>query len=1310
MAGPDETGRFSQEPTPESDSRDISWADPNLADAMSELQKTDVKARNKILADPEVSFRDFPFSKEVFEFLPQCEGSLAIDKRGLPYAIRCPGMANVVGLFSMISEDDLLLFQIYLNEWRMCQLEEHARKTGELCGVLIVQDMFAPDGLLNAWRKQGNKATVMRRVTGMMDEHYPGIMEKVLLVNAPWALHALIKVVTPLLPPRIVQKIQFVPVDQTPTRLLEFICPEKLPFFLGGKAENEEFVPARAAALLARPGTELFIKAGLIEECSLSLEANDEATCSVFVEGGLDIMLDCCFVDGEGKEEIVPPARVIEKDFNFTAMKKGELILRFDNTYSWEHQQEVAITLPGSEALQLTSLLASDVAKWLGSLNVAGFELLASDGARYLFSVAPEEARAWIERLNTDAQRKGAGWLVMADVNSTLRAENVWAVVQEGITFFLHRNALSIVDDSHPLSPELSSAFHRLQKECATVAFVVKEPVITEELEVRISMGGPEGRANFAAFGCSAPVQRQWLEKLQTMARAGHLRKSYGGALDFEAPRLSWMEQDSGGGDSREGLGDLSPLSPKSEGGALRSQECEQAIWARLRPSFCAEMQKAVESAEQQREAMKQMNEQRPSNGNIISIQYFAYSLKLGHRSFAFAMYRAANFVWPTLVIALRSDGPCSEWFDNAWLKSEGFSADVCCWGNHPACWHGADFSFESCCSDFNVRDLREGLAALGHQELDDAVLAEAALPLSRPGDDFAIRGAPKAEEIGSIGSQLKSLTSPSSFFRQAAPAAAMVLEHSGSVEQMEGLVLFIMTAPGNFARREAIRKTWLQMLGWPGTETVRYIFVMCAPDQMTMSRVEQLDTQLRKEQQHFQDLLILPWLEDVYWGWQHAAKTFLALLAVLERQPFAKHFACLHDDVYVNLQKLVEVLKVPYNDGLYLGNAYAGHEFVGHRAGDATEYQVMHGHLKMPIIMKGGLWVVDNALAQWVVASMSSATAKVPWRLWPSDDDTVGLVFGELDIQRPHSLRHGIEWFDWRLQDRCDGDHLVVAHDLKTPRELWDFWARQLVYGNSCHGLQGGQVRNSSRPEDFLQSATDAAKQIASVVDIDKVKTDTHENSGSDSTEAEEDLPLERLKRLQKRLKHHRHGLRKEPGAPHGLCMSLTQLESTTWSKYEFLINVNTFAKHFACAVREVRAHHQRQRSDSLARRMGQFHFVAAFAFRRQHYLKLEGARFQQLCKRVPHYYSRPRRFARSSSTGAIGRTEAAAPSGQPRRLRRTKTRLDNQAERPVLLANDIKAQLLAPGSIDIDPFKRGRSTKPVPAGTAVRDAPGWD
>lgn len=257
---------------------------------------------------------------------------------------------------------------------------------------------------------------------------------------------------------------------------------------------------------------------------------------------------------------------------------------------------------------------------------------------------------------------------------------------------------------------------------------------------------------------------------------------------------------------------------------------------------------------------------------------------------------------------------------------------------------------------------------------------------------------------------ELKISNSSLSFFQHVAPAAAVVMAQAQSVaaDQTEGVVLFIMTAPGNFARREAIRKTWLQML--PGVQAVRYTFVMCAPDPLTLSRLDHLDQELWEEQKRFRDLLVLPWLEDVYWGWQHAAKTFLAILAVLERQPFARHFACLHDDVYVNLQKLVEVLQVPHGHGLYLGNAYTGHDFVGHRERDAVEYETMHGHLKMPIVMKGGLWVVDNTLAQWVAASMSSATAKIPWRLWPSDDDTVGLVFGELDIQRPHSLRHGIE------------------------------------------------------------------------------------------------------------------------------------------------------------------------------------------------------------------------------------------------------------------------------------------------------------
>lgn len=58
---------------------------------------------------------------------------------------------------------------------------------------------------------------------------------------------------------------------------------------------------------------------------------------------------------------------------------------------------------------------------------------------------------------------------------------------------------------------------------------------------------------------------------------------------------------------------------------------------------------------------------------------------------------------------------------------------------------------------------------------------------------------------------------------------------------------------------------------------------------------------------------------------------------------------------------------------------------------------------------------------------------------------------------------------FDWRLGDRCDGEKLVVAHDLKTPRELFEMWARELAFGDPCYGGSGGAIRLTSRPEDFV-------------------------------------------------------------------------------------------------------------------------------------------------------------------------------------------------------------------------------------------------
>ncbi|CAE7239168.1 SFH8 [Symbiodinium natans] len=304
------------------------------------------EVRAKLLTEPTMSFSDFPHGPTVLKHFPQCEGGVAMDKRGLPYAIRCVGIADATGLFSIISEDEMMQFQTYLCEWRLLQLEKFAKETGELTGLLIVQDMFAPAGLLNAWRKHGSKTKIMRRLTGMMDEHYPGVMESVLLVNAPWALHAILRILTPLLPQRVVKKLQIVPMAQTPERLQQLIEVSCLPQFLGGSGADADFVPARAALDASGSGSELFIKAGQKEERSLDLQKGDVAAFGLSVANGLDIMFGCHFEKEEAVEEVLSARRLQEESgSSFAAPCDGKLVLTFDNSYSWVKPKEVHFEL-----------------------------------------------------------------------------------------------------------------------------------------------------------------------------------------------------------------------------------------------------------------------------------------------------------------------------------------------------------------------------------------------------------------------------------------------------------------------------------------------------------------------------------------------------------------------------------------------------------------------------------------------------------------------------------------------------------------------------------------------------------------------------------------------------------------------------------------------------------------------------------------------------------------------------------------------------------------------------------------------------
>lgn len=313
-------------------------------------------ARERILADRSFSPQDIEHMAVISECMPLCEGGSAIDKRGISYAIRCTGLTDATTLFERITEDQMLEWQVCLTEWRLQQLEAYAHKTGRLANIMLVQDVMAPAGLLAQWRKHGHKMGIMRRVTHMLNEHYPGLVGSVMIVNAPWVIHAILQVVKPLMPEAMTKRIEVLPPHLTGARMLELVEADHLPRFLGGDADDVSFV-AKRAPVEFQDGTDLTVNAGAKEERGIWLNERAVAGYGLSVQGGdrgQDIMFSCRFEAAASNDDVatdvteVRSACRITEDSggsSFVAPSRGRLILVFDNTFSWLNAKTIRYEL-----------------------------------------------------------------------------------------------------------------------------------------------------------------------------------------------------------------------------------------------------------------------------------------------------------------------------------------------------------------------------------------------------------------------------------------------------------------------------------------------------------------------------------------------------------------------------------------------------------------------------------------------------------------------------------------------------------------------------------------------------------------------------------------------------------------------------------------------------------------------------------------------------------------------------------------------------------------------------------------------------
>jgi hypothetical protein len=351
--------------------------DYNVEVALGCLQETAVwresegaaAVRVKIIETGLKSFSDLPHFDRFSKYFPQCQGGKAMDKRGLPYSIRCIGRADVEQLFEALSEEHISELQLFTQEMRLLVLESYAHRTGLLGNVKMVQDLYCPTGLWNQFVTNRDRMSFMKKISYRIDTHYPGLLGEVFLVNAPWAVHAILSIIRPLLPARLMGRVEIVPAELVPERLLEDFDAEALPQFLGGSGADEEFIPGhRLNTNEADDGDSLLVNAGCEERCSIDLAAGDSVGFGMRVDGSeQDILFSCHFEsadDPESNEVVRSSSRIAEDNDgnNFVAPSKGTFVMVFDNSYSWIYSKTIRY-----ELFKMESSISPDAINSIGA-------------------------------------------------------------------------------------------------------------------------------------------------------------------------------------------------------------------------------------------------------------------------------------------------------------------------------------------------------------------------------------------------------------------------------------------------------------------------------------------------------------------------------------------------------------------------------------------------------------------------------------------------------------------------------------------------------------------------------------------------------------------------------------------------------------------------------------------------------------------------------------------------------------------------------------------------------------------------------
>lgn len=159
-------------------------------------------------------------------------------KRGVLEFIRFSAIDQQTAVENLTYEDHWMAGYVYATEWAFQWLDYTTRTTGRLTKTTRLLDLSGI-GLqhtnMQATHRDGKAMAVM-------EDCYPQTLGSLLLCEAPTWLQVPWKIARPLLPKRVLSKIDFANPKRSEkerARLYQFISEEDLPVYFGGKSRED---------------------------------------------------------------------------------------------------------------------------------------------------------------------------------------------------------------------------------------------------------------------------------------------------------------------------------------------------------------------------------------------------------------------------------------------------------------------------------------------------------------------------------------------------------------------------------------------------------------------------------------------------------------------------------------------------------------------------------------------------------------------------------------------------------------------------------------------------------------------------------------------------------------------------------------------------------------------------------------------------------------------------------------------------------------------------------------------------------------